>query len=249
MALTAIMLFLSGCGQTNEPINADSTGFWSQYVVYPLSTFITWISHLFGEDGNYGMGIIIATLIVRFAMLPLMMKQIKSTKAMQTMQPELAKLKEKYSSKDQATQQKLQQETMALYSKYGVNPLAGCLPMLIQMPILFGFFHAITRTEAIAQQHFLWFDLGIPDQFYILPVLAAITTFLSQKLSMATTAGDNPQMKVMLYMMPAMILLSGLSLPSALALYWVVGNIFTVFQTMIVRGPEIKEAVKGREKK
>lgn len=247
MAFTGMVFFLSGCGQTDQPINAESTGFWNEFIVYPLSSFITWVSNIFG--GNFGIGIIVATLIVRFAMLPLMMKQIKSTKAMQTIQPEMKKLQEKYSSKDQATQQKLQQEMMGLYKEYGVNPMAGCLPLLVQMPVLFGFWHAIMRTEAIAEQSFLWFELGVPDSLYILPIIAAVTTFLSQKISMAGNASDNPQMKIMLYMMPAMILFGALNLPAALPMYWIIGNIFTVFQTFIVRGPELKEAAKARGEK
>ncbi|MFP3480555.1 membrane protein insertase YidC, partial [Burkholderia sp. SIMBA_057] len=83
----------------------------------------------------------------------------------------MQKLREKYSSKDQKTQQKLQQETMALFSKHGVNPLAGCFPILIQMPILIGFYHAIMRTQAISQHSFLWFDLGEKDPYYILPIV------------------------------------------------------------------------------
>ncbi len=247
MAFAGMLVLLSGCGQTNEPINAESTGFWNQFIVYPLSQFITWVSNLFG--GNYGIGIIVATLIVRFAIMPLMLKQIKSTKAMQAMQPEIKELQKKYSSKDQATQQKLQQETMALYKKYGVNPMAGCFPMLIQMPVLFGFWQAIMRTPAIAEQSFLWFELGEQDPFFILPITAAITTFLSQKISMAGNSSDNPQMKMMLYIMPVMILMGAVSLPAALPMYWIIGNLFTIFQTMIVRGPEMREAAKARGEK
>jgi YidC/Oxa1 family membrane protein insertase len=177
-------------------------------------------------------------------MLPLMIKQIKSTKGMQLIQPEMKKLQGKYSSKDQATQQKLQQEMMALYKEHGVNPMAGCLPLLIQMPILFGFYHAIMRTQEISQQSFLWFDLGAKDPYFILPIVAAITTFLSQKISMTGTANDNVQMKMMLYIMPAMILFAGISLPSALGLYWVIGNIFTIFQTIAIKGPELRQSSK-----
>src|SRR5699024_5796107 len=94
-------------------------------------------------------------------------KTIESSKAMQDIQPQIKELQKKYSSKDANTQQKLQQETMALFQKNGVNPLAGCLPIFVQMPILIAIYHAIMRTEAIEGHTFLWFALDSPD--YILP--------------------------------------------------------------------------------
>src|SRR5699024_305065 len=96
---------------------------------------------------SYGWSIILVTVIVRLLLVPLNVKQLKSSKAMQDIQPEMKELQKKYSSKDQATQQKLQQETMALFQKHGVNPLAGCLPIFVQMPILIAMYHAIMRTR------------------------------------------------------------------------------------------------------
>src|SRR5690606_25507886 len=101
---------------------------------------------------------------------------LKSSQAMQMIQPELMALREKYSSKDAVTQQKLQQETMALFQKHGVNPLAGCLPILVQMPIFIALYHAIVRTEDIANYSFLWFELGSPD--ILLAVITFATTFI-----------------------------------------------------------------------
>ena len=100
---------------------------------------------------------------------------------MQALQPEMKELQAKYSSKDQATQQKLQQETMALFQKYNVNPLAGCLPIVVQMPILIGVYHAISRTKEIAGDSFLWFDLGSPDPYYILPIISRDYNIYSAK--------------------------------------------------------------------
>jgi YidC/Oxa1 family membrane protein insertase len=169
-----------------------------------------------------------------------MVKQTRNAKAMQVLQPEMQKLKEKYSSKDQKTQQKLQQETMALYQKHGVNPMAGCLPLLIQMPILIGFYHAISRTSEIAQDTFLWFDLGVKDPYYILPIVAGITTFIQQKMTMAGTE-QNPQMAMMTWMMPIMIVIFAFNFPAALSLYWVIGNIFMIVQTYFIKGPDLKK--------
>jgi YidC/Oxa1 family membrane protein insertase len=99
------MMLLAGCTEIKEPITADSEGFWNSYIVYPLSALIIWLSEAFGE--NYGLGIIGVTLIIRLALLPLMIKQVKSSKAMQAIQPEMKELQAKYSSKDAVTQQKL----------------------------------------------------------------------------------------------------------------------------------------------
>lgn len=231
-------MLLSGCTEVNQPITEESQGFWNQYIVYPLSWLIIYFAELMGN--NYGLSIIVVTLIIRFAILPLMIKQIKNSKAMQQLQPEMQKLREKYSSKDQKTQQKLQQETMALFQKNKVNPLAGCFPLIVQMPILIGFYHAIMRTEAIADHNFLWFDLGARDPWFALPVIAGITTFIQQKLTMAGTANQNPQMAMLLYIMPIMIVVFAVSFPAALSLYWVVGNIFMIVQTLFIYGPDIR---------
>ncbi|MRX74000.1 YidC family membrane integrase SpoIIIJ [Bacillus lacus] len=239
--LIGLVAVLSGCTEVNQPITPESEGFWNSYIVYPLSWLITYFADLTGD--NYGVAIIIVTLILRLAILPLMIKQMRNSKAMQALQPEMQKLREKYSSKDQKTQQKLQQETMGLFQKNNVNPLAGCFPLLVQMPILIGFYHAIMRTQEIANHNFLWFDLGERDPYFILPVVAGITTFIQQKMMMAGTANQNPQMAMLLYLMPIMIVVFAVTFPAALSLYWVVGNLFMIVQTFFINGPQIKPAV------
>ena len=102
------VLFLAGCTEINEPITKDSTGIWNELIVYPLSWLIIKIAGIFGHPWGYGLSIIIVTLLIRFAILPLMVQQMKSTKAMQLIRPELEELKKKYSSKDAVTQQKVQ---------------------------------------------------------------------------------------------------------------------------------------------
>lgn len=238
MGLLFLMTVLTGCTETNQAITADSQGFWNEYIVYPLSMLIVKMADFLG--GSFGFSIIVVTLIIRFAILPLMIKQTRSSKAMQALQPEMAKLKEKYSSKDQKTQQKLQQETMALFQQHGVNPLAGCFPLLIQMPILIGFYHAISRTEEIKEHNFMWFDLGQADPYYILPIVAGITTFIQQKMMMAGQE-NNPQMAMMLWLMPIMIVVFAINFPAALSLYWVVGNLFMIGQTYFIKGPDLKK--------
>ena len=243
IVLLVVSLFLlSGCTEINEPITAESEGIWNSYFVYPLSWLIVKFAELIQSPAwNYGVSIILVTILIRIILLPLMIKQMKSTKAMQEIQPQIQALKEKYSSKDQKTQQKLNQETMLLFQKNNINPMAGCLPILIQMPILIAFYHAIMRTSEISQHTFLWFDLGARDPYFILPVLAALGTFVQQKIVMRGQP-DNPQMKIMLYVMPIMILVFAVSLPSALSLYWVVGTIFSIVQSIFIH-PSVKPEV------
>lgn len=244
--LIGAIVLLTGCTEVNQPIDADSTGIWNKYFVYPLSLLIKYFAGLFND--NFGLSIVVVTLLIRILLLPLMIKQIRSTQAMQQVQPEIKALQEKYSSKDAKTQQKLQEETMKLFQKHGVNPFAGCLPIFVQMPILIAMYHAIMRTAEIKQGTFLWFSLGSPD--YVLPIIAGLATFFQQKLMMANNASaQNPQMVAMLYMMPIMITVFAFFFPAALALYWVVGNLFMVVQTLFIRNPMIKEASTGGDEK
>ncbi|WP_232698094.1 membrane protein insertase YidC [Brevibacillus daliensis] len=222
-----VMLVLTGCGTsiTNPPpIGPESTGIWDKFFVYPLSWLIKESAAFLG--GSYGLGILVATIFIRTLTLPLNVKQIRSSKAMQAIQPEMQKLRDKYKNDPQ----KAQMETMKLFQKHNVNPLAGCLPILVQMPILIAFYNAIIRTTEIREQEFLWMQLGASDPLYILPVVAALTTYLQQKM-MGAQIQNNPQMQMFLYIMPIMILVISVTLPSALALYWVYGNIYMIIQT------------------
>src|SRR5699024_5397818 len=202
ISVILLTVFLSGCTQVNEPINAESTGVWNEYFVYPLSTVITFFAKQF--SGSYGLAIVIVTLIVRLFLVPLNVKQVKSSMAMQKIQPEIKALQEKYKSKDQATQQKLQQETMALFQKHGANQLAGWLPNFIQMSNFIRLYHAIMRTEAIKTGSFLWFELGSTDP--VLSIIAGAATFIQHKLMRGDSpTAENPQMKMKSCMRVVMI--------------------------------------------
>ncbi|HET7627715.1 MAG TPA: membrane protein insertase YidC [Bacillales bacterium] len=229
--LIGIVVLAAGCSDYyNEPVTKHSPGLWTHYVVWPLSLFLKKLAAFFG--GSFGLSIIVSTVIIRLFLLPLMIKQTKSSKAMQDIQPEMKKLREKYSSKDQKTQKKLQEETMKMFQEHNVNPMAGCMPILVQMPILIAYYQAIQKTDEIKHHTFLWFSLGEAD--YILPIIAAILTFIQQKLMLGRTGNTNPQMAMMTYVMPIMIAFIGFYLPAALALYWVVGNLFMIGQIFIV---------------
>jgi len=232
LSLVSVVLLLAGCTEFDQPISSESQGFWNEYIVWPLVSFIKYFAELLG---SYAFGIIVVTIIIRLCILPLTIKQIKSSKKMQDIQPKMKELQAKYSSKDAVTQQKYQQEMMALMSTSGVNPLAGCLPVLIQMPILIGFYHAISRmnaTPSIDLGTFIGFNLAEPS--IILAVLAGLIQF---GVLLTGPAVDNPQMKMMMYIMPLMIIGFGIVLPAALSLYWVVGNIISVLQNLAIYKP------------
>lgn len=234
--LTVLSVFLAGCSEFNQPISVDSEGFWNKYIVWPLVSLIILFKDLLG---TYGWGIVAVTIIIRLVLLPLMIKQTQSSKRMQEVQPELNALKEKYKSKDAVTQQKYREEMQKIMSERKINPAAGCLPVIIQMPILFGFYHAISRMNVTYDiGNFLWFELAAPS--IILSVIAGLMQFVVLRTGPAM---GNPQMKVMMYIMPFMIMIFGSFLPAALALYWVIGNIISVIQNIFIYKPFKKEEV------
>jgi YidC/Oxa1 family membrane protein insertase len=226
--LFTMILVLSGCSATpTGPIDPATAGFFTKYFVYPLSETLDWFaSHLWGQ---YGLSILAVTIIIRFIILPLTLKQYRSSKRMQDLQPEMKKLKEKY--KDDAKKQ--QEETMKLFQSNGVNPLAGCFPILVQMPILIALYQSIMRNQHIHQHTFLWLNLGQPDHFYILPAIAALTTFVQQKF-MSTQM--NAQMQSLMFIFPVLIFVMSMNFASALPLYWVYSNIFTIVQSYFIYG-------------
>ncbi|NMB20646.1 MAG: membrane protein insertase YidC, partial [Firmicutes bacterium] len=172
------------------------------------------------------LGIILTTIFVRLLLFPLTLSQNKSMVAMRKIQPELQEIQKKYAN-DKEEQQK---QTMELYQKHKINPLGGCLPMLVQLPILWAFFRVLQNIPADETAMFLGFwALSEPDPFYIFPILAAATTFLQSKLS---ATGDMSQQKSMLIVMPIMIGMFSLRLPSGLVLYWIVGNVFSIGQQL-----------------
>ncbi|WP_248513917.1 membrane protein insertase YidC, partial [Sporosarcina sp. NCCP-2222] len=232
LILTVLSVFLAGCSEFKDPIYSTSEGFWNQYIVWPIVSLIVTFKNLLG---TYGLGIIAVTIIIRLILLPLMIKQAQSSKRMQEMQPILAGLKEKYKSKDAVTQQKYREEMQRVMTEQKINPAAGCLPVIIQMPIIIGLYHAISRMNAtpeILLGKFLVFELATPS------ITLAITAGLMQFIVLRTgPAMDNPQMKVMMYIMPFMIMIMGTILPAALALYWVIGNIISIIQNIFIYKP------------
>lgn len=234
LLLSLITLFLSACSTQN----GQSTGFFHTYFVEPFTSLILGTAHIFND--NYGLGIILITLLVRIILLPLMLKQYKTQANMKgkmdLLKPEMDEIQKKIkNTKDQKKQQDLQKEMMGLYQKHGVNPLnMGCLPLLIQMPILMAFYYAIRDSHEIATHSFLWFNLGQPDIW--LTALAGIVYYFQFKISQSSMpTQQQEQMKYMGLLSPVMIVFVSFSAPAALPLYWVVGGTFLIFQTYLGR--------------
>ena len=201
------------------------------------------ISVIPNEGIAYGLAIVIFTIIVRLILLPLNMKQMKSTAKMGELQPQVKKLQDKYKNDPQ----KAQQEMMKLYKEYGVSPLSGCLPLLIQMPILFGLYYVFQSLPNIKGVYFLWFDLGGSPVLkgdattiivsLILPLIMAVTQYLSA-ISMSMNNGDEAQAKqakMMNIFMTVFMIWISFKFTNALILYWVVFNLFQVVQSYVMK--------------
>nr|WP_203626729.1 YidC/Oxa1 family membrane protein insertase [Lacticaseibacillus mingshuiensis] len=239
-----ITVVLAAC--SNTTVTENSTGFWDRGIIYNVAQFILWLSKVFG-GGNAGVGIIVFTLLIRILIFPLSYISIKSMSKQQEIAPQLKELQKKYSSKDTETQTKLREETQKLYSKEGINPVMGCLPMLIQMPFMLALYQAIYRTQELQAGRFLWMNLAKPDPTWIMPILAALFTLLTSLTSTMAQPTRTTMNWVMVGISPLMILFMGASFPSALALYWVVTNAFSLAQTFLLQNPF--KAQRQREEK
>ena len=178
--------------------------------------------------GNFGVSIIIVTILIKIMLLPLTLKQDKSMKEMKKLQPELEKIKKDYAH----DKQMLNIKTMELYKEHKVNPLGGCLPLLLQLPILFALFGVLKNGIIPKDSSFLWLKLSVPDQFYVLPVLNGAVSFFQQKLM--GSADSNPQMKNMMYVFPIIMIMFSLKMPSGLQLYWLTSSILAVVQQYFI---------------
>ena len=179
---------------------------------------------------SYGVAIIILTIVIKVLLLPFALKQIKSMKGMQEIQPKVAALQKKYKN-DRA---KLSIEMQKLYREHNISPLAGCLPLLIQMPFLVSIFYALQGFQYDpAHASFLWLSsLASKDPTYVLPILSAVSTW-ALSAQTAPKNAEGPQ-KMMTYFMPLFIGYISINFPSGLVIYWVVSNLFQLVQQTIV---------------
>jgi len=202
--------------------DAIDFGSWLKWLALPLLWVLNFIH---GYVANYGLAIIILTILIKIIFWPLGNLSSKSMKGMQDLQPKLAELREKYKN----DQTKVSQETMALYKAHKVNPFGGCLPMLIQIPIFFGLYKALLYSIELRHSPLFWWiqDLSTNDPYYITPIVMGATQFIQQKMTPAM--GDPMQQKIML-LMPLIFTFFFLNFPSGLVIYWLFNNILSIGQ-------------------
>lgn len=237
---------LPKCSEMKVYDKNSYNGLWVALFVRPLAWLIIKLGMFLN---NYGFAVMIIGLLIRVVMIPLSAKSVKQSESMKNIQPELAKIEKKYEGKtDQESMMKKSQETLALYQKNNINPMSSCLVTLLQFPLFFGFLEAINRVPAIFEGNFFVYQLGTTpltgirsgNYWYILLIiLIVLFTALSFKFSMSSMSSQaseqGKQMKYYLIFTTVFIGIASIQLPSAIALYWVVTNAFSVVQTLIIK--------------
>jgi len=224
---------------------------WFDFLARPA---IWLLKVLYGFTGNYGVAIILVTILQKVAFHPLTHKSVKSMQSMQSIQPKVQAIQERYKNNPQ----KKQEETMALYRKHGVNPMGGCLPMVVQIPIFIALYNALSSSVEMWQAHFLWIhDLTKPDAlfsvtlwgghpygFNLLALLMGASMWFQQKMS--PPAGDPRQYQMMLWMMPILFTFMFWGFPSGLVLYWLVNNVLQIGQQWLIMRKPTRPAAEGQ---
>jgi YidC/Oxa1 family membrane protein insertase len=198
-------------------------------IIKPFSLAVLWVLvNLHKVIPNYGLVIIIFTILIKILFHPLTHKSVTSATRMQDLQPKVTELKEKY-KKDA---QRMNQEMMKLYKEQGVNPLGGCLPLLLQMPLFYGLFVVFRSTIELRGAKFIFWlsDLSQMDKYYILPVIMAVTMFWQQKMTI-----KDPKQMAMVYMMPVLFFFLFKSFPAGLTLYWTFFNILSLIEQYYIK--------------
>ena len=212
---------------------------WLWFISQPLFVLLKWLHSILG---NWGLAIIAITVIVKTAMYPLTKAQYTSMAKMRALQPKMAALKEKYGD----DRQKFGQAMMEMYRKEKVHPMGGCFPLLLQMPIFLALFYVFLESTELRHAEFvLWLnDLSAMDPYYVLPVLFGLSMFITQKLQPMTVT--DPMQQKMMTFMPVVFSIFFLWFPSGLVLYWLVSNLISIAQMLIIyRGME-KKGIKVR---
>ena len=226
---------------------------WLGIIARPLFLWLKWMhSHIVG---NWGWAILLQTLIINLALLPLRLSQMKSMLKMQRVAPQIKAIQEKYKKYSLRDPKKaeMNEEISALYKKEGVNPAGGCLPLLIQTPFLFAYYRMLNVAMDLRHAPWMWVhDLSAPDPYHILPIAIIVTMFLMQR--MTPQAGMDPaQQKMMNLMMPGMLGLMSWNLPAGLGLYWAAGQLIGIVQQSVMNrtslGREMREMMAKRARK
>ena len=241
-------------GQMDGPDLRDVVDFGFFHIVArPLFLWLKWTHEHMAS--NWGVAIIILTVIINVALLPLRITSMKSALKMQKLQPQMKAIQEKYKKYPMRDprRQEMNAEIGELYKREGVNPAGGCLPLLIQMPFLWAFYTMLGSAIELRQAPFLWLrDLSAPDKLFVMPVLIVISTYLVQKMT-PSSGMDPKQQQMMTLMMPLMIGWFSFNLPSGLSVYWIVGNIIAIVQQYIMNrtglGREMRAEMEKRARK
>jgi len=217
-------------------------GLWTSIFIKPLAFIIIFLGL---KVKNYAISLIIVSVAIRLIAFPITKKTAMQSELLKKAQPEIDKVQNKYKDKkDQDSMMKQSQEMMMIYKKYNINPMSGCLFSMIQLPLFIAFFEAVQRTPAIFEDKFLLLQLGTTPSvgitlvswyaYLVLIILIAVTTFYSLKMNLTGNTSD-PNMKMMPYMMSIMIIITALFMPSALGIYWITSNLFTIGQNILVK--------------
>lgn len=214
-------------------------GLWTTFFVKPLAWVIIQIGNLVN---SYGLSIIITAILIRLALMPITKKTAMQSENIKKAQPEMERIEKKYKGKDsQEDQMRKTQEMMAVYQKYQINPISGCLLAFIQLPLLFAFLEAINRTPAIFESKFLGLQMATTtlvglengNYIYILFIILIIgTSYLSFKKTLKDQTSQAAQMKYTIYIMLGVIFIGSLTLPTALGIYWITSSTFTILQNI-----------------
>ena len=229
--------------QDFKPSDLGYKNLWETILIKPIAWLILKVGQFVG---NYGISVMLMSLIIRALMIPLSIKSMSQSENMKKLQPEIKKIEKKYANKnDKESQLAKSQEMMLLYKKYNINPVSGCLSAFIQLPLFFAFLEAINRVPAIFEGTLFGMNLGMTPLvglshgnyiYVVLIVLIIVSTYISFKYSMASADnGAAGQMKFMMMFMLVMISVASLSLPTAIALYWIVNNVFAIVQSFIIK--------------
>jgi YidC/Oxa1 family membrane protein insertase len=200
-------------------------GWFGNKFAFLVKPMLKVLKYFYGVFNNYGWAIIFVTLVIKIIFAPLTHKSFKSMKGMQKVQPYVKVIQER--NKDD--RQKMNEEMLELYKKHKVNPLGGCLPMLLQIPVFIALYHALFFSIELRGAPFIgWIhDLSVQDPYYVWPVIMGATMFLQQKLN--PSIGDPTQQKIMM-MLPIVFTFLFMSFPAGLVLYWTINNILTISQ-------------------
>ena len=226
---------------------------WLGIIARPLFLWLKWMyNHVVA---NWGWAILLQTLVINLALLPLRLSQMKSMLKMQRVAPQIKSIQEKYKKYSLRDPRKaeMNQEISALYKKEGVNPAGGCLPLLIQMPFLFAYYRMLNVAMDLRHAPWLWIhDLSASDPLHILPIAIIVTMLVMQR--MTPQAGMDPaQQKMMNIMMPGMLGIMSWTLPAGLGLYWAAGQLIGIVQQSVMNrtslGREMREMMEKRARK